>query len=374
MAYRRKDSAVYWVSYIDAGGTRVRRSTETTDKREAEALEAKWKLEAHQQRQWGAPASYTFDELMLKYLQATETEKRSAERDRMSAKHLYPVFTGRNLREISAANIRKYIDDRKAEGAKPATINKEVGLLSAAINYARMEWDWDVPNPAAGRRLREPEGRLRWLTRAEAEALIRAAEAQSRAPHLPDFIRLALNTGCRRGELLGLEWRRVDLQRGLLYLEGDHTKSGRRRYVPLNQAARAALLNRLRFRAKHCAASPWVFASNEGARIQSVKRSFASACEAAGIENFRVHDLRHTCAAWLVSAGVPLPEVRDLLGHSTVIMTERYAHLAPENVRAAVQRLDGMHENGGGEVIHNAESRFGHVPTDGANVEEVAMA
>ncbi|TAM46261.1 MAG: site-specific integrase [Gammaproteobacteria bacterium] len=372
MAYRRKDSAVYWVSFADASGTRVRRSTETTARKEAEALEAKWKLEAHQQKQWGAPPSFTFDELMLKYLQATETEKRSAERDRMSAKHLYPAFTGRNLREISAANVRKYIDDRKAKGAKPATINKEVGLLSAAINYARMEWDWEIPNPAAGRRLREPEGRLRWLTRAEAGALIRAAEAQRRAPHLPDFIRLALNTGCRRGELLGLEWRRVDLQRGLLYLEGDHTKSGRRRYVPLNQAARGALLSRMRFRAKYCPASPWVFAARSGKRIQSVKTAFASACEAAGIEDFRIHDLRHTCAAWLVSAGVPLPEVRDLLGHSTVTMTERYAHLAPENVRAAVQRLDGLHESGHGEVIHNSESRFGHGDDSAEKRKEVA--
>lgn len=365
MPYRRKDSAVYWVSFIDASGARVRRSTETTDRKEATALEAKWKLEAHQQRQWGAPPSFTYDELMLKYLQTTQTEKRSAERDRLAAKRLHPAFTGRCLRDIGAADIRKYIDRRRAEGAKPATVNKEVGLLSAAINYARKEWDWDIPNPAAGRRLREPEGRLRWLTRAEAEALIRAAEAEPKAPHLPDFIRMALNTGCRRGELLGLEWRRVDLQRGLLYLEGNHTKSGRRRYVPLNQGARAALLNRLRFRAKHCPKSQWVFARWKGKRIHSVKTAFRSACKAAGIENFRVHDLRHTCAAWLVSAGVALPEVRDLLGHSTVTMTERYAHLAPENVRAAVQRLDGLHEHGGGEVIHNAESRFGHVLTSG---------
>lgn len=370
MPYRRKDSAVYWVSFIDASGARVRRSTETTDRKEATALEAKWKLETHQQRQWGAPPSFTYDELMLKYLQTTQTEKRSAERDRLAAKRLQPAFTGRCLQEIRAADIRKYIDRRKAEGAKPATVNKEVGLLSAAINYARKEWDWDIPNPAAGRRLREPEGRLRWLTRAEAEALIRAAEAEPKAPHLPDFIRLALNTGCRRGELLGLEWRRVDLQRGLLYLEGNHTKSGRRRYVPLNQGARAALLNRLRFRAKHCPKSQWVFARWKGKRIHSVKTAFRSACKAAGIENFRVHDLRHTCAAWLVSAGVALPEVRDLLGHSTVTMTERYAHLAPENVRAAVQRLDGLHEHGGGEVIHNAESRFGHVLTSGQLTKE----
>lgn len=80
-----------------------------------------------------------------------------------------------------------------------------------------------------------------------------------------------------------------------------------------------------------------------------MKRSFAKACERVGIEDFRVHDMRYTCAAWLVSAGVPLPEVRHLLGHSTVRMTERYAQPAPENVRAAVTLLEGV------------ESRTSHV-------------
>jgi len=74
-----------------------------------------------------------------------------------------------------------------------------------------------------------------------------------------------------------------------------------------------------------------------------VKTSFATACRRTGITNFRVHDLRHTCAAWLVTAGVPLSEVRDLLGHSTVMVTEKYAHLAPENVRSAVMQLDRSH-------------------------------
>lgn len=84
-------------------------------------------------------------------------------------------------------------------------------------------------------------------------------------------------------------------------------------------------------------------------RIRDVKRSSRTACNRAGIEDFRVHDLRHTCAAWLVSAGVPLANVRDLLGHQTIQMTERYVHLAPENVRAAVALLEG------------SESRFSHV-------------
>ncbi len=228
-----------------------------------------------------------------------------------------------------------------------ATINREIGLLSEAINYARREWeDWDIPNYAEGARLKEPEGRVRSLAIEEARRLIEWAQNNPRALHLADFIRLALNTGCRRDDMLWLEWDRVDLKNNLIHLAGVNTNSGRRRSVPLNREARQALLNLGGFRAEHCPASPWVFAHKDGTRVQSVKRSFSTACERAGIVNFRVHDLRHTCASWLVSAGQPLPAVRDLLGHSTVKMTERYAHLSPENVRQAVSVLDDVSRNG----------------------------
>jgi integrase len=298
---------------------------------------------------------------MLKYLQATETAKRSHSRDLTSAVHLYAAFTGRELHTIGGPEVRSYITKRKEAGAAASTINHEVGLLSVAINYARREWDWQLSNPAQGRRLREPEGRLRWITKAEAAALLRAAEAIKRAPHLADFITVALHTGCRSGELLGLEWRRVDLSRGLILLEGEHTKAGRRRYVPINATARAALLSRARYRATHCPDSPWVFASKAGKRIGSVKTAWAKVCKAVGLVDFRVHDLRHTAAAWLVSAGVPLAEVRDLLGHASITMTEKYAHLAPENLRAAVGKLD-------------PQSRSGHAEPNAAPHEEANTA
>lgn len=232
--------------------------------------------------------------------------------------------------------IREYIDARR-EIVKGSTINRELSLLSSAINYARREWEWDIPNPVSGRKPKNGDGRVRWISRAEAAALLREARA---VPHLADFVRLALHTGCRKQELLGLEWNRVNLNERLIVLEAEHTKAGKRRFVPLNQTARDALVSRMRFRAKFCPASGWVFARRNGNRIKDVKRSFKSACSRAKIEDFRIHDLRHTCAAWLVSASVPLTEVRDLLGHSTVKMTERYAHLAPDNVRAAVEKLD----------------------------------
>jgi len=340
MPFKRKDSPVWWVSYIEPSGKRVRQSTGTTDRKEAEALEAKWKLEAYRQQHWDEKPARTFDELMLAYIKATAKEKRDPVRDRDVLKHLYPVFTGRELHTVLQVEVRAYISERKSKGAAAGTINREVGLFSSAVNYAKREWGWDIPNPAAGCKQKEPEGRVRWINRAEAGLLLQKAAIDPRALHLPDFILLALHTGCRKGELLALEWRRVDHQAGLIYLEAEHTKTGRRRSVPLNKVARAAIINRMRFRAQYCPASPWVFCNKQGKRIGNVKRSFAKACERAGITDFRIHDLRHTCAAWLVTAGVPLAEVRDLLGHRSVEMTERYAHLSPENVRVAVSRIE----------------------------------
>lgn len=297
-------------------------------------------------KHWGTPVTYTFDDLMLDYLPAREGEI-NLETVGYAVKNLKRVFSGRGLAKLKRADISAFITMRRREGVSPATVNRELDVFSAAMNYAIKRWDWEIPNPVMGMSLKEPEGRLRYISRAEADALIKEAEKQSRSPHLPDFIRLALNTGCRRGEMLNLEWSRVDLRNNIFHMEGVHTKSRKRRSVPLNQEARQALLNRARFRAEHCPDSPWVFAHKNGERIQEVHTGFRTACNNVGIKDFRIHDLRHTCASWLVSAGVPLPEVRDLLGHASVEMTERYAHLAPENLRAAVGVLDRM-------------SRFGH--------------
>lgn len=355
MPYRRKDSPIWWASFTGPNGQRVRRSTGTSNKAEAKALEAKWKLEAYRQRQWEEQPPRLFDELMLGYLNATADEKRSADKDRMRTRHLRRHFGGRVMNSLQPMDVREYIALRKGEGVRNATINREIALLSSAINYANREWDWELPNVAKGRKLKEDEGRTRWITRDEAELLIQYAGSEPKAQHLADFIRLALNTGCRSGELLGLEWRRVNLQERLLFLEANHTKAGKRRSVPLNEMSRQAIMNRLRFRAKHCPASPWVFAREDGTRIKAVKRSFKTACRRAGIGDFHIHDLRHTCAAWLVGIGVPLAEVRDLLGHASVVVTERYAHLSPDNVRAAVAQLD------------QPMSRFGHADESQGN-------
>jgi integrase len=200
MLFKRAESEFWYVRYRDAGGKRVKRSTGTTDRREAEELEAKWRLEAREQRLWGTQPQRTFDELMLRYLKAI---KRSAETDAWYAKALTAYFSGKVLAKLKRADIRGYIAKRRVDGLKGGTINREIGLLSSAINRARVEWDWDIPNPVQGMREPEGEGRRVFLSQAQFSALVAAAQRNKRAPYLADLITAAVMTGCRRGELLG---------------------------------------------------------------------------------------------------------------------------------------------------------------------------
>lgn len=342
MLFKRAGSPFWYVRYRDAGGKRVKRSTGTTDRREAEELEGKWRLEARQQRLWGTQPRYTFDDLMLRYLRETHGTKRSAERDAWTVRRLQPYFSGRVLNDLKRADVRGYIASRRAAGVKGSTINRELGLLSVALNRARLDWDWEIPNPAQGMREPESEGRQVYLTRAQFGALVQAASRQKRAPYLADLVVVAVMTGCRKGELLGLDWSRVDFEAGVIRLRASDTKAGKARLVPINGAAREALMRRSRFRADRCPGSAWVFCGPDGERIVSVKSSFRHALRSAGIAGVRFHDLRHTCGSWMAQKGVPIGHIAAVLGHSTLRMSERYSHLAPANARDAVALLEGV--------------------------------
>jgi len=242
------------------------------------------------------------------------------------------------------ANITKralslHIEARRIEGKSNGTINREISILSAAINYAIKRWDWNIPNPATGLYLKTPEGRLRWLTTPEALTLLAAAK-ESQAPHLYDFMVLALNTGMRRNEILGLECSRIDLEQKRIHLEGSQTKSGRRRIIPLNKSAIAAIQSRNTWNHKNGITSTRLFPQRNGQPVTQINTAFTNAIKKTGIQDFRLHDLRHTFASWLVGEGVSLPEVRDLLGHSSIKQTERYARLAPGRLHKAVSALD----------------------------------
>jgi integrase len=138
----------------------------------------------------------------------------------------------------------------------------------------------------------------------------------------------------RKEEILSLQWEKhIDLKHNFVLL--DQTKNGDRREIPINGTVRDALTGLMRR-----LDSPHVFVDAEGKRYKDLKRSFHTACRRAGIKDFRFHDLRHTFASHLVMAGIDITTVKDLLGHKTLTMTLRYAHLAPSHRVKAVDILD----------------------------------
>ncbi len=280
-----------------------------------------------------------FDEVITAYFDATRYQTRSRDRDLYSLKRLHPHFTGRKITELRRVDVCDYIESRRTDGVQPATINRELDLLSAAINHVRFYHELDISNPVHRMSLKEPEGRVRWISREDSDRLIEASKTHARTPHLACFIQLALHTGCRKSELLTLEWKTVDIKHGFFVLDSKNTKSAKRRTIPLNAVSKRVFEELQEWNKENCAGTPWVFSSRQRNRITTFQTGFNAACKRAGIDDFRIHDLRHTCASWLVMSGAPLLVVKDLLGHHSIEMTERYAHLAPDQVKNAVQLL-----------------------------------
>lgn len=341
MPHRLKDSRIWWISYTNQGGRRVRESSGTADKREAEALEAGRKSAVRRVTKFGEKPDRTFDDVLATYLKAT-TKKRSHDRDLTSAARLAPFFTGRGIRTVTGDDIKAYKAARaayvtpKGISRPPSilTVSKELLLLSGAIRYCNKELDWDLPNPVQGR-APQPKRRStpRWLTPHEAKALLDAAMRVKRAPHLVDFIELGLSTGMRKDELLGLEWSRVNEKGRMVWFEDEDTKNGRSQAVPLNDTALSVLRRRHAWcRAMNMADTPWVFPSRKkkDARILNVKTAFREACRIADIKGATPHTTRHTFTSWLVQEGEDLRKVAGLLRHEDIRTTMLYAHLAPK--------------------------------------------
>ena len=335
----------YQVDYYTPEGERVRKEFEK--KGDADDYLAKVKVSKKEKRYHEVfdvkeESQVTFNELAEKYLENFGTQKAFHRSKRYLLAAVKAHFGEKLLSGISYLDLETYRNQRKAtpaRGSKPrkdASVNREMALLGHMFNKA-VEWDMLEASPfKKGKRLmlKENNHRLRFLTDHEIEVLLTEC-----SPHLYPIVETALLTGMRRGELLSLKWEQV--RNGFIYLT--ETKSGKARQIPINDRL-AQVLKELR--QKNQLKSPYVFCDSQGRRFHEVKRSFASACRRAGLEDFRFHDLRHTFASHLVMNGVSLKAVQELLGHADMKMTMRYAHLSQAHLREAVGVLDSMGRNG----------------------------
>jgi len=281
----------------------------------------------------------TLGQACERYL-AAKSRKRSLANDIRIVRHLKAEL-GENtpLAEITAARISEYRSKRLAAVRKigtgdtaterrltAAAINRPLALLRHLLGLAREEWGALDTVPRI-RLEREPQGRIRWLEPDEEVRLLDAC-GKSRAKHLAAVVRVAMETGLRRGELLGLQWDQVDMSRGLIRLADSDTKSGRRREVPMRQTVYEVLAG---LQGDHTGR---VWPTGD------VRTAFENAVTEAKLDGLHFHDLRHSFASWFVMRGGSLQALQTILGHQDIKMTLRYAHLAPDRLRSEMTRTE----------------------------------
>lgn len=276
----------------------------------------------------------------------------------------FPDFLDLPLDQLTAAPLKEWRSAQISAGLARSTTNKKLTALRGLLTFA-VDAEILAAHPMRTvKMLQEPSGKVRYLTRDEADRLykamvarendIRAARERTnehrrrRLPVLPDLaqaefvdplrpaVLASIMTGLRKGELFNLRWTDIDLVHRIVTVRDEHAKSGKQRHIPINAALYDVFVT---WKPLAHPDSVYVFAGESGEPIQCMKKSFATVLKAARIESYRWHDMRHTFASWLVQSGVDLNIVREMLGHASLAMTMRYAHLAPNNKLRAVSAL-----------------------------------
>ncbi|XQW85673.1 tyrosine-type recombinase/integrase [Thalassotalea piscium] len=294
----------------------------------------------------------------------TTRNAKTANRIVKSIKTGFPDYLEKQLATIVAWDIEKWRNLKTKSGMSPATINSYVNTLKGALSRA-VEWGIiDSHDLNKVKSLKMDNAVVRYLTKIEETSLYSSLRNRDRkvkderengnlfrqqrsysllpelrhcnyCDYLEPLIILAVNTGMRKGEILGLEWSHIDLDKEFLTVISGNSKSGKGRHIPLNKAAKEALINWL----DDTNYQGYVFKGVDGQPIKDIKKAWGNLLNVAEITDFRFHDLRHHFASKLVMAGVDLNTVRELMGHSDLKMTLRYAHLAPEHKAAAVNLI-----------------------------------
>jgi integrase len=321
--YRR--GRTWWVDLTTPNGRRIRRSARTRDRRQAQEYHDRLKADSWRQAQLGARPSRTWDEAVIAYLEHRPPDAPTAKNEDGYVRWLNGHLGGLPLESVTPDTLARVTAAKRAHAA-PATVNRYLEFIRAVLRAAwRRGWIDGPPHVAM---LREPDRRVSWLTREQADKLLALLP-----PHLADMARFTLHTGLREANVRLLTWSQVDMARRVAWVHPDEAKAGEAIGVPLNREALAVLSRR---RGQH---PRWVFPYKGAPLTRCSSTAWRTARAKAGLPHFRWHDLRHTAASWAVQAGTPLPVLQEWFGWRSAQMVRRYAHLAPEHIAPYADRL-----------------------------------
>lgn len=330
---KRGKSTVYYTDF-SINGIRVRESTGTNIKSEAQRFEEKRRAEIREQIVFGSKPKRAWLEAELRWFEEMKT-KRSLKTD---VSHF--IWLSKHLRnfvldDISKDVIETIAKEKEKEGASPATVNRTLALIRSVLNRAYKQWEWINRVPHIRMRP-EKNARIRWLTKEEVKKLLVELPR-----HLRAMARMTLATGLRAMNVSYLEWSNVSMDTRHLVVLPEHNKSKKHLGVPLNDEAMEVLKEQLNKDPKY------VFVYRGKPVTQCSTKAWRHALKRAGIENFRWHDLRHTWASWHVQSGTTLQELFELGGWSSFEMVLRYAHLSSSHLRNAADRLNDTNRSHG---------------------------
>lgn len=312
-----KRGDTYWLD-ATINGKRIRESLKTDDPKQAKELHDIRRAELWRTTVLKERPKKTWADATKRWL-VERSHKRSLQDDKDKITALEPVLGTKLLSDLD----RDTLEAALPQDVKPATRNRYRALIRAILRACEREWDWLDKAPAL-RTEAEPKRRVAFLTQEQATGLIAALPEKYRC-----LVRFALLTGLRKANVHGLRWENVNLEQGMVIVHADEAKAGERILVPLNQQAREML-----------SAMP---EPREGLVFKCPERisptTWTNACKRAGVPWLRFHDLRHTWASWHAMAGTPMSTLMELGGWSTPGIVRRYAHLSPEHLQQAAEKV-----------------------------------
>ncbi|HIJ63668.1 MAG TPA: site-specific integrase [Rhodospirillaceae bacterium] len=352
MAVFKREGTPHWQIEFTFKGEKVRQSSGTSKKREAEERERILRQELKEQLLLGKVAEMSLGQAVDRYYDGVVVPKGNIA---VATRELYALNQLREglnaatpIAKLSARALADYKDRLLAAKKAPATVNRYLATVKAILNKAKDEWGTLTVVPTI-KLLPLDNARYRWLTKDEEKKLLPVC-----APHLRDLVVFLMDTGARLREATTLTWVDVDLDRtpraAVRFME---TKSGKPRGVPLSTRVEE-MLRQLKAKCPEGENRVFLYrpigrgglGGDEAKRGRAVPfnnpfSTWDTARKRAGLEDVNLHDLRHTFASRLIMRGVPLLTVSKLLGHHSIQMTMRYAHLAPDAFDAAIDLLEG---------------------------------
>ncbi len=297
--------------------------------------------------------SIPFSKMMQRYLKEITPAKRSARADHTNSAQPLRFFKDRlkdpPIDTITIQDIYKYMDWRKDQRPAAAkedtqrkisgsTINREISLMSDGFRKA-IRWGELQVNPCIGIERFSEASRERYITDRELAAIFKIAQLKEESKHLADIVTALYYTGQRLGRILGLKWNQVNFdERSITFPQTSKNKKVPDKIWIVDPLF--ALFHTIRAkRTLYKVVGPYVFQKANGKPYRSIKTSWKSSCRAAGIENARIHDIRHKSITDMLEAGIPVVKVKTAVGHSQTSTTDGYSHLQVNATREALESL-----------------------------------